>query len=178
MARMISHHKMGDNGNGPDRVIEYILTHKHHKRHRNHHFNPWLSRSLLPDEDLGMTKFQPKNYVTGRWYLPSRLTSRATSSGQRPDGYCEVSKINRCMIYKPILRRPHSQGFGRVARWQPAKVGIFSKFISKQLSFKYNLLMCKVNTSKDPFSQCENLQNLQGIHIQVKSEYVGTIDNK
>ena len=31
---------------------------------------------------------------------------------------------------------------------------------------------CKDNTSKDPFSQCENLQNLQGIHIQVKSEYV------
>ena len=37
---------------------------------------------------------------------------------------------------------------------------------------------CKDNISKDPFSQCENLQNLQGIHIQVKSEYVGTIDNK
>ena len=34
---------------------------------------------------------------------------------------------------------------------------------------------CKDNTSKDPFSQCENLQNLQGIHIQVKSEYVGTL---
>ena len=28
---------------------------------------------------------------------------------------------------------------------------------------------CKDNTSKDPFSQCENLQNLQGFHIQVKS---------
>ena len=37
---------------------------------------------------------------------------------------------------------------------------------------------CKDNTSKDPFWKCENLQNLQGIHIQVKSEYVGTIDNK
>ena len=34
---------------------------------------------------------------------------------------------------------------------------------------------CKDNTSKDPFSQCENLQNLQGILIQVKSEYVGTL---
>ena len=30
-------------------------------------------------------------------------------------------------------------------------------------------------TSKDPFSQCENLQNLQGIHIEVKNEYVGTL---
>ena len=29
---------------------------------------------------------------------------------------------------------------------------------------------CKDNTSKDPFSQCENVQNLQGIYIQVKSE--------
>ena len=37
---------------------------------------------------------------------------------------------------------------------------------------------CKDNTSKDPFSHCENLQNLQGIYIQVKSEYVGTTDNK
>ena len=31
------------------------------------------------------------------------------------------------------------------------------------------------DTSKDPFSQCENLLNLQGIHIQVKSEYVETL---
>ena len=30
------------------------------------------------------------------------------------------------------------------------------------------------NTSKDPLSQCGNLQNQQGIHVQVKSEYVGT----
>ena len=35
------------------------------------------------------------------------------------------------------------------------------------------LQLTAVNCSKDPFSQCENLQNLQGIHIQVKSEYVG-----
>ena len=35
--------------------------------------------------------------------------------------------------------------------------------------------MCEDDTSKDPFSQCENLQNLQGIHIQVKSECVGTL---
>ena len=33
----------------------------------------------------------------------------------------------------------------------------------------------KDNTSKDSFSQRENLQNLQGIHIQVKREYVGTL---
>ena len=30
--------------------------------------------------------------------------------------------------------------------------------------------VCKDNTSKDPFSQCEELQ---GIHIQLKNEYVG-----
>ena len=34
---------------------------------------------------------------------------------------------------------------------------------------------CKDNSSKDPFSQCENQQNLHGIHVQVKSEYVGTL---
>ena len=27
---------------------------------------------------------------------------------------------------------------------------------------------CKDNTSKDRSSQCENLQNLQGTHVQVK----------
>ena len=40
-----SHHRMGDNDNGPDRVIEYILTYKRHKRHRYHQFNQWLSKS-------------------------------------------------------------------------------------------------------------------------------------
>ena len=52
---MISHHRMGDNGNSPDRVIEYTLTHKHHKRHRYQRFkrhlycqyNQWLSKSRL-----------------------------------------------------------------------------------------------------------------------------------
>ena len=29
--------------------------------------------------------------------------------------------------------------------------------------------------AKDPFSQCEKLQNLQRIHIQVNSEYVGIL---
>ena len=32
-----------------------------------------------------------------------------------------------------------------------------------------NRRVCKDNTSKDPFSQCEQLQ---GIHIQVENEYV------
>ena len=44
MAMMISHHRMGDKGNGPHRVIEYILM---HKRHRNHKFNLWSFKSLL-----------------------------------------------------------------------------------------------------------------------------------
>ena len=33
----------------------------------------------------------------------------------------------------------------------------------------------KTTPQKTPFSQCENLQNLQGIRAQVKSEYVGTL---
>ena len=36
---------MGDNG--PDRVIEYIITYKHLKRHWYHKFNQWFSKSLL-----------------------------------------------------------------------------------------------------------------------------------
>ena len=35
--------------------------------------------------------------------------------------------------------------------------------------------ICKDNTSKDPFSQCEQLQR---IHTQVKSEYVGTLSTE
>ena len=38
-----------------------------------------------------------------------------------------------------------------------------------------DLRSCEDNTSKNPFSQCENIRNLQGIHVQVKSEYVGTL---
>ena len=30
----LRHPRMGNNGNGHDRVIDFILTHKHHKRHR------------------------------------------------------------------------------------------------------------------------------------------------
>ena len=36
----------------------------------------------------------------------------------------------------------------------------------------YTFYFCRDNTSKDPFSQCEQLQ---GICIQVNSEYVGTL---
>ena len=38
---------MGDNGNGPDRVIVCTLLHKHHKRHRYHQYSRWLSKSRL-----------------------------------------------------------------------------------------------------------------------------------
>ena len=38
--------------------------------------------------------------------------------------------------------------------------------------------LCEDNASKDLRSHCENLQNMQGIQIQVTSEHMGTIDNK
>ena len=44
---MISHHRMRDNCNGPDRVIEYIFTRKRHKRYGYHQFDQRLFRSLL-----------------------------------------------------------------------------------------------------------------------------------
>ena len=44
---MIGHHRMGDNGNGPDRVIVCILPHKRHKRHQYHQYSQWLSKSRL-----------------------------------------------------------------------------------------------------------------------------------
>ena len=46
---MFSHHRMGDNGNDPDRMMMCILLHKHHKRHRyqrhGHQYCQWLSKS-------------------------------------------------------------------------------------------------------------------------------------
>ena len=60
---MISHHKMGDYGNGPDRVIVYILTHKRHKRHRYHQFNHWLSKSLLLNSDGSRSREQAPVHV-------------------------------------------------------------------------------------------------------------------
>ena len=44
---MICRHRMGDNGNGPDPVIEHIFTHKRHTRHGYHQFYQWLSKCLL-----------------------------------------------------------------------------------------------------------------------------------
>ena len=41
---MISHHKERDNGNGLDRVSEYILTYNCHK---NHKFNLWLLQNQM-----------------------------------------------------------------------------------------------------------------------------------
>ena len=35
----------------------------------------------------------------------------------------------------------------------------------------------KTTPQKTRFRSVNNLQNMQGIHIRVKSEYVGTIDN-
>ena len=44
---MICRHRMGDNDNGPDRVIVYIHTNKRHKRHGYHQYKQWLSKSCL-----------------------------------------------------------------------------------------------------------------------------------
>ena len=51
-------------------------------------------------------------------------------------------------------------------------LGFLINFSISLNNFFKELQMCKDNTSKDPFSQCEQLQ---GIYIQVKIEYVGTL---
>ena len=48
----------------------------------------------------------------------------------------EVSKTSRRISNRPIPLLPQDQDFGWVAKWQPAKVGIFSTLISKQPFFK------------------------------------------
>ena len=59
---MIRHHRMDDIGDGPDRVIVYIVRHKHHKRHRyqrhKRHLHTNTAKVIqepftVPDEDSG-----------------------------------------------------------------------------------------------------------------------------
>ena len=74
-------------------------------------------------------------------YSPLKLTSKVTSSGRRPEGYCEVCNTSRRITLGPIPLLPQDQDFGRVASWQPAKVWIFSTLISKKPLFKDSLMM-------------------------------------
>ena len=84
--------------------------------------------------------------------------------------------IERCnLLFTEFWRKPQTNGFPEFI----LLLSILLQIDRSQLTAVYcNRRVCKDNTSKDPFSQCENLQNLQGLHIQVKSEYVGTIDNE
>ena len=63
---------MGENGNGPDRSIEYILTHERHKRQRYHQSNQWLSKTLLlnlmrvlvaPEDNKGLDRVSEHQYM-------------------------------------------------------------------------------------------------------------------
>ena len=76
----------------------------------------------------------------------------------------------------PLFRGPDKTPF---KTWRVQKyIRCWRKVMTTTVTLSIPNDRCKDNTSKDPFSQCENLQNLQGIHIQVKSEHVGTVDNK
>ena len=83
---------------------------------------------------------QPEEQSDRTTPTTSRPTSKATSSGRRPDGPKEDSRTNK-KHYRQILLLPQDLDFGWVHRWQPAKVGIFSTLISKQLFFKDRLMM-------------------------------------
>ena len=84
---MISHHMVGDNGNGPDRVIECILTHKRHKRHWNHQYSQWSSKSLLlslmkilvAPEDKGLDRVSEHLYMHIHQALTDPDPSRRSS---------------------------------------------------------------------------------------------------
>ena len=60
---MISHHRMSVNGNGPDRVIEYILTHKHHKPPHLPQIQTMVTLEpvTVPDEDPGSSGRQQRS---------------------------------------------------------------------------------------------------------------------
>ena len=78
---------------------------------------------------------------------------------------------------RDVLLGWSAKSSGRYARVARSRVANMQKAVV-HLIYESNAvdLYCKDNTSKDPFSQCENLQNLQGI-LQVKSEYVETHEN-
>ena len=52
---------------------------------------------------------------------PSRRANKATSSRQRQDGYCEVSKTNRRKINRKIPLLPQDQDFGWVSQVAASK---------------------------------------------------------
>ena len=77
---------------------------------------------------------------------------------------------------RDVLLGWSAKSSGRYARVARSRVANMQKAVVHLIHESNAVdLYCKDNTSKDPFSQCENLQNLQGIHVQVKSEYVGTL---
>ena len=47
-------------------------------------YRSWYDNEVF--DLINMRKFNPRNYVTGRW-VPSRRTNKATTSEQKTDGY-------------------------------------------------------------------------------------------
>ena len=95
MAMMISHHRMGDNGNGPDRVIEYILAHRRHKRHQYHQFNPIVLQEPATelDEDPGSSGRQQRSRSRERAPVHVSPSADEESAAVEPQG--RVSDCSR-----------------------------------------------------------------------------------
>ena len=92
--------RMRENGNGPNRVIEYILTHKRHK------FNQWLSKILLLNlmkKDPGSSGGQQKSRSRER--VPVHVPPSADEESAAVEPQCRVSDRSRSPQRKETPQR-------------------------------------------------------------------------
>ena len=105
---MISHHRMGDNGNGPDRVIEYILTHKCHKRHRYQRHKRQDSGKRQRSRSRGTSTctctyfsddesaaVEPQSRLSDRSMSPQRKESLQEQSPQKQKGKKTTAQVKK-----------------------------------------------------------------------------------
>ena len=117
---MICHHRMGDNDNGPDRVIVYIHTHKHHQRHGYHQHNQWLSKSRLqylmrtlvaPEDDKDPHGEKEHLYMYRHiplmsqqlWNNKSRVSDRSRSPQRKESPQRQKGKKTTAEVKKPSV---------------------------------------------------------------------------
>ena len=88
MATTISHHRKRDNGNGPDRVIEYTLT---YKCHRYRKFNLWLLHNLMMYQMRTLQLWIPHHYQLDHHHQLNReVTPEETKDLDRVREYLHI----------------------------------------------------------------------------------------
>ena len=89
---------------------------------------------------LDLRKVKPRNHVTGRWVLTVKTGKQANFLKARARWVLRGCQDRR-NIKRRILLLPQDPDFGRVAEWQPARVGTSFTLILRQLPFMDSLVV-------------------------------------